>query len=149
MTGPTEDLQPPATTEQVRRAYTTTTSMPADPEKPGVLMHEDGYQRIQGRIKKEMGRWSPPLWLGIAMAFFGVGVSALLAYLVLPKHATGLPAGASAIIATIAIASGVLTVGFTVVFLVVRHRGSEAAQDICDEMDTHCIRDQVASNGAS
>ncbi|MHB8682055.1 MAG: hypothetical protein ACYDA2_08175 [Acidimicrobiales bacterium] len=126
------DSQPPQ--------YSQTTVLPPDPNKPGCIMDEPTYDRIQRRIKKETGRLSAPIWLGAAFACFGVGMSALLAYLVLPDHTKGLPAGAETIIAGIAIISGALFVGFCIAFGFAVHHGNETAKDICDEMNTHTTR---------
>jgi len=128
------------------KTYTHTTTLPPDPSRPGYVMDEARYERIQGRIRKEMGRWAPQVSIAGAFASLGVAVSALLAYLVLPRHTTGLPAGAQGIIAVIAIAAGVLFLVFMAGYLVVSRRGNEAAIDICDEMDHHAgiIRPVVA-----
>jgi hypothetical protein len=121
-------------------AITETTTLPGDHSRRGVLMHEGTYERIQGRIKKEVGRLAPSLWLAGAFAFLGIGGSALLAYLELPTHSSNLPAGAQAIIATIAIAAGVAFVLCVIGAVVMWDRGNQAANDICNEMDTHSMK---------
>ena len=124
--------------------YTTDLShsltIPLNTRKPSTVMTDDCYDRIQGRIKREFHRQNPAAWLAGMFSFLTVGVSALLAWIVLPRNISSLPPGTRPTLLTILVAALILTVVCGIGHHGARGSIDAVARDICDEMDKYSVK---------
>jgi hypothetical protein len=111
-------------------------------ERPAIayIIPERAYNRVQGRIRDEMGRADAPIWLAIAFTFVGVALTTLVSWILTPKKVTGLPAGTKNNIGFIALASLIISIISGYGYYAARRRSRAMATDICSEMDTYTAR---------
>jgi hypothetical protein len=102
-------------------------------EDPGVVISETHYKRIQKRIREGVGDATSSIWLALALAALGIGVT-----LVVTVISTDMDAETKGKTEVAAWASLALTVAFVVFHFAQRRTKKNLAEDICDDMDTHC-----------
>jgi hypothetical protein len=112
-------------------------------------MTDDCYDRLQGRIKTEFHKQNPTAWFGATFAFLAVSISALVAWIVLPRNVSTLPAGTKPILLTILFAGLVLTVVCLVGHRAARKSIDSIAADICDEMDKYSFKAPISEGRTS
>jgi len=122
-------------------AYTTDLShalaVPINTRKPSTVVTDDCYYRIQGRIRTEFHRRSPSAWIAGAFSAATITVSALLAWIVLPRNVSNLPPGTKPTLLTIVIAAAVLTIVCSLGHRSTRKNVDDIAEDICEELEAY------------
>jgi hypothetical protein len=119
-------------------AYKVTTTLPTDSSRSGVVVGRDAYNRLQGRIKDDLGRQSPSAWIGAAFAFLGIAASGVLGILLFPTKSTQLPPGTKGYLVIVAVSAGTMFLLCLIAHRSKRHANRQVAEDICAEMDLHC-----------
>jgi hypothetical protein len=144
----TPDFDALAATATLSHALT----VPTNTTKPSTVMTDDCYERIQGRIRVDLGKQSPSVWIGAAFTFIGVAVSAALAVLVLPRKVTDLPDGTRPILIVIGVSAALLALVCLLAHRATKKGIETIAADICSEMDTYSYKalgDEHESSGGN
>jgi hypothetical protein len=101
-------------------------------------MAREGYDRIKWRIRNELGRQQPSLFIAAAFTLLGIAASAGFVVLAFPtKPGSGIPVGAKGNAETIAIATGIGFVLCLGAYWARRRHIAQISENICHEMDVH------------
>jgi hypothetical protein len=103
--------------------------------EPGMVLSEAHYKRIQKRIRSGVGDHAASIWLALALFFLGVGITVVVT--VISTELGGETTGKLEMAGWACLVLTVVCVGAHFNRAADRRK---LAEDICEDMDTHCVR---------